>query len=57
MNDTMKIVKSYEESEKGVSETIEKEAEEQKGGFLGMYLGTVGASLLGKENESRCRQK
>ena len=50
MNDIMKIVKSLEESGlliKGVSETIKNEAKEQKGGFLGMLLGTLGASLLG----------
>ena len=46
----MKIVKSLEESGlliKGVTETIKNEAIEQKGGFLGMLLGTLGASLLG----------
>ena len=32
---------------KGVSETIKNEAREQKGGFLSMLLGTLGASLLG----------
>ena len=45
----MKIIKSLEESgllTKGVSETIKHEAKEQKGGFLGMLLGTLGASLL-----------
>ena len=31
---------------KGVSETIKTEANKQKGGFLGMLLGTLGASLL-----------
>ena len=39
MNDIMKIVKSLEEPGlliKNVSETIENEAKEQKGGFLGM---------------------
>ena len=39
MNDIMKIVKSLEEPGlliKSVSETIENEAKEQKGGFLGM---------------------
>ena len=49
MNDTMKIVKSLEESGlliKDVSETIKNEAKEQKGGFLCMLLGTLGASLL-----------
>ena len=43
MNDIMKIIKSLEEAGlliKGVSETIENEAKEQKGGFLGMLLGT-----------------
>ena len=32
---------------KGVSKTIENETKEQRGGFLGMLLGTLGASLLG----------
>ena len=48
--DIMRIVKSLEESElliKEISETIKNEAKEQKGGFLGMLLGTLGASLLG----------
>ena len=31
----------------GVSETIENNANEQKGRFLNMLLGTLGASLLG----------
>ena len=46
----MKIVKSLEDSGllmKGVSETIQNEVKEQKGGFLSMLLGTLGASLLG----------
>ena len=50
MNDILKIVKSLENSSlllKGVSETIQHEAKEQRGGFLGMLLGTLGASLLG----------
>ena len=50
MNDFMKIVKSLEESGlfiKSVSQSIKNEAKEQKGGFLGMLLGTLGASLLG----------
>ena len=50
MNDIMKIIKSLEEYGlliKGVSETIKNEAKERKGGFLGMLLGTLGASLLG----------
>ena len=50
MNDILKIVKSLADSGillKGVSETIKDEAKEQKGGFLSMLLGTLGASLLG----------
>ena len=50
MGDILKIVKSLEDSGmllKGVSETIQHEAKEQRGGFLGMLLGTLGASLLG----------
>ena len=50
MNDIIKIVKSLEDSGvilKGVSETIQHEAKEQRGGFVSMLLGTLGASLLG----------
>ena len=50
MKDIIKIVKSLEDSGlllKGVSETVQNEAKEQKGGFLSMLLGTLGASLLG----------
>ena len=50
MNDILKIVKSLENSGlllKGVSETIQHEAKEQRGGFLSMLLGTLDASLLG----------
>ena len=46
----MKIVKSLEGTGlliKGVSETIKYEAKDQKGGFLGTLLDTLGASLLG----------
>ena len=32
---------------KGTSKTIENENKEQRGGFLSMLLGTLGASLLG----------
>ena len=49
-NDIMKIVKYLEESVlliKGASETIKNEPKEQKRGFLGILLGTLGASLLG----------
>ena len=40
MKDIIKIVKSLEDSDfllKGVSETVQKEAKEQKRGFLSMY--------------------
>ena len=50
MDDILKLVKSLENSGvllKGVSETIQHEAKEQRGGFLSMLLGTLGASLLG----------
>ena len=50
MEDMLKIVKSLVGSGillKGVSETIKNEAKEQKGGFLSMLLGILGASLLG----------
>ena len=50
MDDILKIVKSLQGSGlllKGVSETIQHEAKEQRGGFLSMLLGTLGASLLG----------
>ena len=50
INDIIKIVKSLEDSGlllKGVTETVQNEVKEQKGGFLSMLLGTLGASLLG----------
>ena len=50
MDDILKIVKSLENSGvllKGVNETIQHEAKEQRGGFLRMLLGTLGVSLLG----------
>ena len=49
-SDIMKIIKSLEDAGlliKGVYEAIENETKEQKGGFLSMLLGTLGASLLG----------
>ena len=45
MNDIIEIVKSFKES--GLLIKIQNEAKEQKGGFLSMLLGTLGASLLG----------
>ena len=44
------MVKSLEDSGvvlKGVSETIQNEAKERRGGFLSILLGTLVASLLG----------
>ena len=50
LKDIMKIIKSLEESgflKKGVRETVEKEVNEEIGGFLGMLTATLGATLLG----------
>ena len=50
MNDIMKIIEALENSGillKGVSKTIGNETKEQRGGFLSMLLGTLGATLLG----------
>ena len=50
MNDIMKIVQTLVDSNillKGFTKTIKNETKEQKGGFLSMLLGTLGASLLG----------
>ena len=50
MEDLIKIVKSLEDSGfllRGVTESVQNEVKEQKGGFLSMSLGTLGATLLG----------
>ena len=50
MNDIMKIIKALENSGillKGVIKAIKNETKEQKGRFLSMLLGTLGASILG----------
>ena len=50
MNDIIKIVQALEDSNillKGVTNTIKNETKEQKDGFLSMFLGTLGATLLG----------
>ena len=50
VDDIMKIIKSFKEAGlliKTVSETVENELKEQKGGFLGILAATLGASLLG----------
>ena len=49
MNDIMKVVQALEDFNillKGLTKTIKNEKEE-KGGFLSMLLGRLGASLLG----------
>ena len=50
INDIMKIVQALEVSSislKGVTKTIKNETKEQKGRFLSLLLGTLGASVLG----------
>ena len=50
MNDIIKIVQALEDSNvllKGVTETVKNETKVEKGGFLSMLLGTLGASFLG----------
>ena len=50
MKDIIEIVKPLEDFGlllEGVIETIQNEAKEQKGEFLSMLLGTLGATLLG----------
>ena len=49
MDDFIKIVKSLEDSGlsfKGIIESVQNEIKAEKGGFLNMLLGTLGASLL-----------
>ena len=49
MEDIIKVVKSLEDSGlllKGVTEIVQNEVKEQKGGFRSLLLGTLGASLL-----------
>ena len=50
MEDIIKIIKSLEYSGlllKGLTKTVQNEVKEQRGGFLSMLIGTLGASLLG----------
>ena len=50
MNDIMKIVQALEDSNillKEVTKTIKNETREQRGGFLGTLVGTLGSILLG----------
>ena len=57
MNDIMQIVQNLEDSGillKGITNRIENRTKRQKGGFLGMLLGTLGASLLGNMLVGKC---
>ena len=50
MEDLIKVVKSLDDSGlllNGVTESVINKVKEQRGGFLSMLLGTLGASLLG----------
>ena len=50
INDIIKGLKSLEDSGlllKGVTQTVQNEVKEEKGGFLSILLGTLGASSLG----------
>ena len=50
MNDILKIIETLENSNillKGVNKTIKNETREQKGRFLSMLFGTLGAISLG----------
>ena len=50
MNDIMKNAQALEDSTiflKGVTKTVKNETKEQKGGFLGTLVGTLGSLLLG----------
>ena len=58
MNEIMKIIQALEDSKivlKGVTKTIKNEIKKQKRGFLGMLLGTLGASPPGIKTSWRCR--
>ena len=51
INDRMKIVQALEDPDillKGITKKFSNETKKQKGGFLGMLLGTLGTSLSGK---------
>ena len=60
MDDIMKIVNSPEDAAlflKGLSETIQDKAKEQKSGFLSLLLGILAASLLGNLLEGTGEKK
>ena len=50
MNDIMKIFRALEDSNillKGITKAVKNETREQRGGFLGTLVGTLGSILLG----------
>ena len=52
----IRIIKSLENSGvliDRVSETVKNETEKQEGGFLGILLGTSGASMLGNNMDKK----
>ena len=56
IEDIIKMVKFLDDSSllwKGISQTVQNEAKEQKGGFLSMLLGTLDTSLLGNILEGK----
>ena len=58
MKEITRIVNSLEDFGlllKGVSQRIQNEAKEQKGGFLSMLLGTLGANSLGNVSAGKGR--
>ena len=55
----MKIVKSLEDSRlliKCITQTAENETKEQRGGFLSVVLGTIGANIFGNLSAGRAGQ-
>ena len=56
IEDIIKMVKFLDDSSllwKGISQTVQNEAKEQKGGFLSMLLGTLDTSLFGNILEGK----
>ena len=49
----VKLLEDYRLLLNGVTKTVQNEVKERKGGFLGMLLGTLGASLLGNNLSGR----
>ena len=57
MDNIPRIIKSLENSgvlTDGVSETVKHEIKKQEGGLLGMFLATLGASMLGNMLTGKC---